>query len=399
MCGLSGVMSSTVSWQEENMFKDLLNISSVRGSDGSGVIVSQGGPYMKPHPAIRSFKTTEIAGALAYSGELAELLKPRTNAIIGHARWPTKGGNDLAACHPHRSGHIIGVHNGTMHRVNGEQVKDKSDSVMLFESFAKVGVEETIKESEGAYALVWIDEDDGTINFLRNEQRTLHFKNIGWQKNISTMFWASEPSMLDFVFARSFKGENTWDTYLPPNKWFKYPLAVHHRIETVGLSKEVKPKERSFLPQRRTHGRFTERDGLPWSALNQETLALPAPLSKQEQKRRDKALRQEAAKERKLAEKFPNLAAKVLDIKTPLTEAFGGGDDITDVPVGIAGERYIKAEGKPCCWCGCPANMGDQVVMCNPSDLGDKTFICYDCGSNPAISDFTNGTEVATVIC
>lgn len=397
MCGLSGVMSSTVSWQEENMFKDLLNISSVRGSDGSGVIVSQVGPYMKPHPAIRSLRTTEISGKLAYSGELAELLKPRVNAIIGHARWPTKGGMDLASCHPHRAEHILGVHNGTMHIVNGEKVKDKSDSVMLFESFAKVGIEETIKESEGAYALVWIDENDQTLNFLRNEQRTLYFKNIGWQKNINTVFWASEQPMLDFVFARTFKGENTWNTYLPPNKWFKYPLNVGHRIETVGASKEVKPKERSFLERTHQHGRFTERDYL-WSSLNPDrTLALPPPgaISKQEQKRRDKALRQEAAKDAKLASKFPNLA-KVQDIKTPLAEAFGNGDDIADVPVG---NRFLKIDGKECAWCGAVVHTGDRVIACNPSDLGDKTFICFDCGRNPDVMEFTNGCVNATVTC
>lgn len=393
MCGLSGVMSSTVSWQEEGMFRDLLNISSLRGSDGSGVIVSQAGPFMKPNPMIRSLRTTEISGKLAYSGELDELLKPRVNAIIGHARWPTKGGVDLASCHPHRSGHIIGVHNGTMYRVNGEAVKDKSDSAMLFESIAAIGVEETIKESDGAYALIWVDETDNTINFLRNEQRTLYFKNIGWQKNISTMFWASEQSMLDFVFKRTFKGENTWDTYLPPHKWFKYPLAVGHKIETVGLSKEVKPKERSFLPHT-GRGRYTNEREIPWV----HQLALPPPLSKQEQKRRAKAVAKEAAKDALLASRFPNLAEKVYDIKTPLTEAFGDGDDITDVPVGVTGERYLKVEGKPCAWCGTVACQGDRVIMCNPSDLGDKTFICYDCGRNPDVLEFTNGCVNATVI-
>lgn len=240
MCGLAGVMTSSVSYQEANIFKDLLAIASLRGSQGSGAAVVQNA-YLRG-PSIQVIKSKYISGALAYSDEFNELLHSRVSAIIGHARLPTKGGLDEDAVHPHRFGHIVGVHNGTMHRVAGQEVKDQSDSAMLFKAIAEVGIEEAIKESSGAYALVWADEKEQTLNFLKNTWRPLFFKNVGWgERNINTLYWSSEKEMLDFIFARSYKGNNTWDTYLPNDTLFKYPLEPKHIIRPVEVKADVRP--------------------------------------------------------------------------------------------------------------------------------------------------------------
>lgn len=244
MCGLSGAMSSSLSDGERDIFRDLFNISSLRGVEGCGVIVAQ----KEPNKAINveRIRSPHVSGVLAYSSELLAATKPPINLLVGHARWPTKGGKDREALHPHRSNHICGVHNGTLHRVAGELVKDgESDSAKLYESIAKIGVKETIKNTDGAYALVWVDEQDQTINFLRNSQRTLHFTNIGWQNNISTVFWSSEREMLQLIMGRSYKGTNTWDTYLPVDKHFKYPLKVEHRIVPVEVT-ELKPAPKVY---------------------------------------------------------------------------------------------------------------------------------------------------------
>jgi hypothetical protein len=255
------------------MFRDLLNVSSLRGVEGSGVIVYQKGTYLHK-PAVRTIRSKYISGILAYSDGLDELLKPSCSALIGHARWPTKGGTDEKALHPHRYGHIIGVHNGTLHKVGGEDVPDgQSDSAMLFKSFAEKGVKETMKDTRGAYAFVWVDEKEGTLNFLRNYQRPLVFKNIGWQgKNIQTLFWASEPEMLDFVFKRSYKGQNTWDTYLPAHKWYKYPLACGNIIRPVEVV-DCEPDPIVRPPQTNTgyrgRGRW-ENGRMVWSDATQD---------------------------------------------------------------------------------------------------------------------------------
>lgn len=358
MCGLAGAMSSTLSKHETDIFKDLLNVASLRGSTGSGVAVLQNS-YLNPRK-IQVLKTKHISGALAYSSELDELLKPRVSAVIGHARLPTKGGLDEDAVHPHRFGHIVGVHNGTMHRVAGQDVKEKSDSAMLFEAIAAVGIEEAIKESAGAYALVWVDEKEGTLNFLKNAWRPLYFKNIGWgDKNINTLYWSSEAEMLDFVVGRLHKGNNTWDTFLPNDTLFKYPLDVKHIIKPVEVKRDVRPTppktqpssghkagaganwrgqhprdwdaedmppfiqngmrhvwdpikeeyvvERPFDIQRgdgTTRGGFSQ-DELPWAGVNR-VLRLPAPdvqkMTKSERKKYEKSLKlEEKAAHQRLA--------------------------------------------------------------------------------------------------
>lgn len=261
MCGLSGVMSSSISDHEQGMFRDLFNISSLRGFEGCGVIVGQ----KDAHRAVKveRIRSPYVSGVLAYSSELSALTKSPINLLVGHARWPTKGGTDREALHPHRTRHITGVHNGTLHKVAGKYVKnDESDSAKMFEAIADMGIEEAIKETDGAYALIWVDEEDQTINFLRNSQRTLHFANIGWQNNIGTLLWSSERDMLNLIMSRSYKGTNTWDTYLPADRHFKYPLKVEHRIKPISVT-ELKPKPKVYpaMGSHRTPGYY---DTINW---------------------------------------------------------------------------------------------------------------------------------------
>jgi hypothetical protein len=397
-------MSSTIAFGEENIFKDLFNISSLRGFEGAGVIVSQR-EVLKASPVIRTLKTTQIAGALAYSEKLAELLKPRCNIIAGHARWPTKGGTELAAAHPHRFGHIIGVHNGTMHKVAGEDVKDRSDSALLFESFEKIGVEETIKTSDGAYALVWVDEKEQTINFLRNGQRTLYFKNVGWSKNINTLVWASESEMMDFVFKRNYRGNNTWDTYLPVDTWFKYPLDVKHLIQPVEVKTDVKPAPKVYaMGEYRGHYGGGRRyrsgvfngddqgiDDIPWMRADQNVLPLPRPgmTLKQQERLAKRVAKEEAARQRRL-EQFRAVNAKQLGLDPP----FDIEDQLRDL-AHEPGLAIAKLEGKECAWCGSVACVGDTVFP--TASRNRDEFLCVDCSRNPDCQMWISETKSLTV--
>jgi hypothetical protein len=393
MCGLSGAMSSSLSQQEGNIFRHLFNVSSLRGFQGSGVIVSQK-DHLKASPHIRSIRTKRIAGSLAYSEALDELLKPRHNILVGHARWPTKGGIDIKAVHPHRAGHIIGVHNGTMYKVNGEAVKDRSDSEMLFQSFAENGVIETIKKSDGAYALVWIDEKDQTINFLRNGMRTLFFKNVGWNEKVSTLYWSSEREMLNFVFAREFAKSNTWDTYLPVDTWYKYPLDVKYHIQPVEVVKDVKPEPKVYpVGEHRGRGHGAGRyqynpavdfdpEELPWIG-GQNVLQLPAPsMSKNKQKRVLKAQeREEAARLRRL-EQFRRVNAKALGTEgEDISAAMSQANLDSDLPDLVVREAF-GIEGHECAWCGGIASAGDTVYPVGGDAGTFKEFLCDDCSKN-----------------
>jgi hypothetical protein len=411
MCGLAGAMSSTLSNHEVGVFRGLLNIASFRGTQGSGVIVNQ---REKSQNTVRSLRTVGISGHLAYGSEkFDELVKLRVNTLIGHARFPTKGGVDLKACHPHRSEHIIGVHNGTMWKVGGEDVKDQSDSKMLFESFAKNGVIETIKESEGAYALVWIDEKDQTINFLRNGQRTLFFKNFGWSSNINTLYWSSEKEMLDFVCGREYKyNASAWDTFMPIDKWIKYPLEVTHIIKACEVIEDVKPKPKVYpvVPFRGHGGRGTNNTGhedTPWhgarTSMRQHYLDEDAqvpvlkdgilcawdqdkkmyvPMSKNAQKRWErkqaKHEREEAARQRRL-EQFRNANQG----KEPPRSAEEALRQLLDeqlaAPLPSYDKPSFKFEGKCCAFCGDAASVGDTIF---PVGFSAREFVCSGCADH-----------------
>src|SRR5690606_12530726 len=50
-----------------------------------------------------------------------------------------------------------------------------------------------------AYALVWVDLKEKTLNFVKNNKRPLNFTYL---YNRSTLLWSSQREMIDFVFDR-----------------------------------------------------------------------------------------------------------------------------------------------------------------------------------------------------
>lgn len=204
MCGLCGAISTYLDPSEIAIVKELMVVSSLRGRYGSGVVAVP----MKSSQSIRMAWTPESASAFAYDEHFNKQLKQKCCVVAVHARLPTSGGMDVEDNHPIRSkdgtGHIIGMHNGTMKTVNGVEVKDKEhDSKLLFDAIEDVGPEVALRNSEGAYALVWVDTRDRTLNFLRNTDRPLFF---AYNEDFNgTLFWASEAGALNYVLRR-----NTW---------------------------------------------------------------------------------------------------------------------------------------------------------------------------------------------
>lgn len=237
MCGIAGAMSTYLSGAEIDAFKTLMKLSVVRGEDGAGVLAVS----MKGKTNI--LKTLWSSYDIVGSEEFRKMHQNQKGIMLGHARWPTRGKvDDLAMVHPHRCGHIVGVHNGTLDKLNGEAIPaGQSDSRMLFESFEKIGVVETIKKTEGAYALVWADEKEGTINFLRNEHRPLFFGYHSYLNDDkpSTLYWASDDRFLDIALRRG-DDKSLRIKPLPTNQWLRYPLKTVMPVVPI-QTEEVKP--------------------------------------------------------------------------------------------------------------------------------------------------------------
>lgn len=247
MCGISGGMSSILTQGELTKIKGLMVMSCFRGMYGSGSIVIAPGKKKAPL-SILTHKTELCAAELTCEPEFLDAISDRPKIVIAHARAPTKGNNELCNVHPHRSKHITGVHNGTMHRVMDKLIGDESDSAAVFAAIAEHGVSEFVKESRGAYSLVWIDAKDGSLNFLRNDQRPMVFGSMGYSNSISTMYWSSEIGQMKYVLDREHvKFEDV--KFESPKPWqhVRFPLDVKNAIYPIDITQYDEPKTKTSV--------------------------------------------------------------------------------------------------------------------------------------------------------
>lgn len=199
MCGLVGI-AGDCSGNWKDLFTELLLIDSVRGTHSTGagfvsrdkkafeVIKAPGDPF-------NLFNLPEYDKAVSTANTIC--------AALGHNRYATVGEKTAANAHPFKFKHVMGMHNGTLHSYAHKRLKDHekygTDSQAIFASIDEIGAAATLKLIDGAWALVWVDKKDGTLNFLRNSQRPLHYC---YSEDRSTIIWASEASMLTYIMNR-----------------------------------------------------------------------------------------------------------------------------------------------------------------------------------------------------
>lgn len=246
MCGICGVMGNKLGFGELARFKDLFAMSQIRGDEGAGLIGIPHKNVIGPGD-VRVRKTTWSSGHLVTTKDFDEVIKGDLDILIGHARQPTKGGTKIDMVHPHQSGEVTLVHNGTMTTVGDKVVQGgESDSRMIADYLAKEGIQKLVDSSWGAMCLVWVDRRDQTINFFRNAERPLILceerNSIMGTTPVQNLYWASEMGMLHLCLARytSFVKERHKFFHLPVNEHWKYPLKVD-RFEPEVVEVKRKP--------------------------------------------------------------------------------------------------------------------------------------------------------------
>lgn len=193
MCGLVGV-AGNLKYKDEKLMKRLLIYDVFRGQDSTGLAAlrKNGDLFIAKiasHP-IDLFDTKRFSEAL--SGHASQV-------FLGHNRYATKGAVNGVNAHPYEFGHIVGAHNGTLIKTSWDALEKELgekfdvDSMAVIASIAKLGIEKTVSLLEGAWALTWIDRQDGTINFIRNKERPLWHSFT--EKN-DKIIWASEYHMI-----------------------------------------------------------------------------------------------------------------------------------------------------------------------------------------------------------
>ena len=176
MCGIVAVINkgrAGLYRDNVDLFTQLLFVGQLRGSDGTGVFYSS----YKETPTIEIVKTSEPAADFLGTPEYSKMAMDavqHSSFIVGHNRSATKGKLNLECTHPFKEKHITLVHNGTLYTQEELKANIEVDSHAICHSIADIGVKETVKKINGAFALVWFDEEAKTLNLCRNFQRPLY---------------------------------------------------------------------------------------------------------------------------------------------------------------------------------------------------------------------------------
>lgn len=201
MCGNVGVISTEHNIQLSiclsRFFKQAIQVDALRGMDGTGIAsVNKDGK-------LRIIKKGVSSQEFLSDEEVGRTISDTSNLILcGHNRAATTGSLDDEGAHPFTHGNITLFHNGTLHYwsyLSNKKIFD-IDSEAICHSISEVGAKETLEKLEGAYALVWYDSLNATINFARNKERPLYFGAI---KDSTSFVYASEKGMIDWLADRN----------------------------------------------------------------------------------------------------------------------------------------------------------------------------------------------------
>ena len=212
MCGIVGFISGAgkSGWPQDRVtfLRQGLVVDTLRGFDSTGVFTVDAGAATEP----AYWEKDVLSGPdFVQHKDFQKMVSNASDlrAAIGHNRAATKGAVTSDNAHPFQVGNITLVHNGTLSYLSGlplSPYKDKQlkgvdvDSEVIAHNLAHKPIEEWYEDLVGAWALVWHDASDGSINMVRNAQRPLHIAKV---EKEDTILIASEADMLSFVSRRA----------------------------------------------------------------------------------------------------------------------------------------------------------------------------------------------------
>jgi hypothetical protein len=174
----------------DKAMKDMLLFDMVRGTDSTGLLA------VSRHSNNTKIVKKPVNGAdfLDFK-QTSDMFTIANRVYLGHNRAATKGKINALNAHPFHHGSIIGAHNGTLHNQSllPESSRFEVDSENIIFALSQMSVQNTVSNLQGAYALAWWNEQEETINFLRNSDRTFF---IARSDDNKSLFWASESWMI-----------------------------------------------------------------------------------------------------------------------------------------------------------------------------------------------------------
>ncbi|HET8685594.1 MAG TPA: hypothetical protein VFM18_02880 [Methanosarcina sp.] len=202
MCGLVAIVSKRPSFgfsrDELDAFKTMLFLDTLRGEDSTGIFgVDNRGNVSIAKEATDAFRFMDTPEYRSIDSKMFR----GGFALVGHNRKATRGSITDQNAHPFWvNDEVVLVHNGTFYGDHKNIADVEVDSHALTHAIAKEqpdSVEKAFEKINAAYATIWYDVRDGSINFLRNSQRPL------WGiQTPSAWLICSEKEMIEFAVAR-----------------------------------------------------------------------------------------------------------------------------------------------------------------------------------------------------
>lgn len=438
MCGLCGVLSTTVSNTEFEKFIQLFNVSSLRGEHSSGLFsVKEIEAKSKHNKDSHKYSTTYIKG-VGPSGWFAETnwkaIKERvhdsadTVLVAGHCRHATRGTVSSANSHPFNFSNLIGMHNGTLSDNIGPKITkkdkkghpitvDETDSESFYRFLNDHTLEEALAELRphgDAFAFVWYDKVKRTLNFFRNDKRPLWIAQV----NASTIYWASEKEMLQFILNRSYGGGyvKTIDKLgeIPVNTLVSYKVDAVNPVQACSVRKiDFKPKY-SYTPPHRNGGfNWTEhgeswyqgfdREPYDWkkSTNNHSPTSNPdrpgddeIPFDQASGATTTNSVTEQVQKhlqkkhEDKLATKSNVITLPFVPISGSVRLNSGGELTFKIKDKEFTRKAYEERLNKGCAWCTQQSLIGDTVSWQSYDE-----YICADCAVDPEVRQYLTSSH------
>lgn len=277
MCGLVGFISKggvRARSDKVKFMEQALVTGMLRGFDSTGVFgilhkqPKETAPYVRLGSHALDFLDTK---------EWMEFCKDmdQYSCVVGHNRAATLGKINIKNAHPFQEGPITLVHNGTLRGRGGLVETPKRievDSNEIAYSLAKYspedGLTNVVEKLGGAFMLIWHDARDGSLNLVRNSERSFH---MGWSTYMEGYYFTSEASHLWWMNDRIRLGlNNVWS--LDPDYLLKFePSSVKPRVKKLNLNRHVAPARKKLTPAGKNASATGTQNGQP---------SLPAPSGK-----------------------------------------------------------------------------------------------------------------------